>query len=357
MKHILLTTIAAVLLVGCGQSDVWEQPDVWEAVRTGNSKALEKHLSAADTLSRKVDYGHLLLEVDIDHVSEENDTSPVFEATKILHKRTKFYGLSDSRIKAISWSSIVVDLSTLDRGIPNGYEQLITSTAYLEFALVHNDSVQLIANEVTPAGYKKYAQTTKDAQGNSFTSDVLVEIENKYGLKGEHIKNASPARNPLTQEPMILFTFNSEGAEAMGQLSSENIGQRLALILDGKLMSTPVLQERITSNGQITGNFTSEEAAIIANALENPLKAPLMIKERYTDSKLSLGAALLRIATIRNYTEIIELLIKQRPEVINAMGKNKETALDFATRKHTETADLLRKHGAKTGEELKAEGK
>ena len=101
-------------------------------------------------------------------------------------------------------------------------------------------------------------------------------------------------------------------------------------------------------------NTTSEEAAIIANALENPLKAPLMIKERYTDSKLSLGAALLRIATIRNYTEIIELLIKQRPEVINAMGKNKETALDFASRNHTKVANLLRKHGGKTKKELEA---
>ncbi len=82
MKHLLLTTIAAVLLVGWGHSDVWELADVWEAVRTGNSKALEKHLSAADTLSRKVDYGHLLLEVDIDHISEGNDTSPVFKAAK-----------------------------------------------------------------------------------------------------------------------------------------------------------------------------------------------------------------------------------------------------------------------------------
>ena len=351
MKHTFSATIAALLLVGCGQ------PDILEAVRTGNSKALEKHLNAGDTLSRTVVYGHLLLEVDVDQIFEEDDASPASEAAKILRKRTNLYGLSDSRIKAISWNSIVVDLSTLDRGIPNGYEQLITNTAYLEFALVHKDSDTLIANEITPAGYKKYAQTTKDAQDNSFTSDVLVEIENKYGLKGEHIISAYPSRDPLTQSPMILFGFNSAGGSAMSRLSSENIGQRLALILDGKLVSAPVLQERITSNGQITGDFTSEEAATIANALRNPLNAPLMIKERYTDSKLSLGAALLRIAIIRNYTEIIELLIKQRPEVINAMGKNKETALDFAVRNHTEIADLLRQHGGKSGEKLKGEGK
>ena len=88
--------------------------------------------------------------------------------------------------------------------------------------------------------------------------------------------------------------------------------------------------------------------------IRDRLNAPLMIIEEYADSKLSLGAALLRIAIIRNYTEIIELLIKQRPEVINAMGKNKGTALDFASRNHTKVADLLRKHGGKTKKELEA---
>ena len=348
---LLLTTIAAVVLVGCGQ------PDIWEAVRTGNSKAVEKHLRAADTLSRKVDYGHLLLEVDIDHVSEENDTSPVFEATKILHKRTKPYGLSDSLIKVITRNLIVVDLSTFDRGIPNGYEELLTSRKHLELSLVHNDSERLLANDIIPDGFKKYAHDSYDSDGEPYTEQLLVEIKNKYGLKGEHIKNASPSRNPLTQEPMILFTFNSDGAQATGQLRGNNIGERMAIMLAGELMSAPVLGERITSNGQITGNFTVDEAATIANALLNPLNVPLMIKERYTDSELSLGAALLRIAAIRNYPEIIELLIKQRPEVINDMGKNKETALDFASRNHTKVAALLRKHGGKTAEELKAESK
>ena len=109
---------------------------------------------------------------------------------------------------------------------------------------------------------------------------MLVEIENEYGLKGEHITSAYPSRDPLTQSPMILFGFNSEGASAMGRLTQqENIGKQMAIILDGKLLSAPVLQDRITSNGQITGDFTSEEATTIANALLNPLKAPLTIEE------------------------------------------------------------------------------
>ena len=65
----------------------------------------------------------------------------------------------------------------------------------------------------------------------------------------------------------------------MGSLSGANVGRQMAIILDGQLMSAPVLQEQITSNGQITGDFTMQEAATIANALLNPLKAPLEIVE------------------------------------------------------------------------------
>ena len=65
----------------------------------------------------------------------------------------------------------------------------------------------------------------------------------------------------------------------MGSLSGANVGRQMAIILDGQLMSAPVLQEQITSNGQITGDFSMQEAATIANALLNPLKAPLEIVE------------------------------------------------------------------------------
>ena len=202
------------------------------------------------------------------------------QAVEVLRRRVDTIGVAEPDIRPLGANKIMIQLPGLSEADQAKAKKLVTEAAFLEFALVHENSDRLIADELTPDGYKKYAYTSKDAQGDKFTRDVLVEIENEYGLKGEHITSAYPSRDPLTQSPMILFGFNSEGASAMGNLTrQENIGKQMAIILDGKLLSAPVLQDRITSNGQITGDFTSEEAATIANALLNPLKAPLTIEE------------------------------------------------------------------------------
>ena len=211
------------------------------------------------------------------------------QAVEVLRRRVDTIGVAEPDIRTVGENKILIQLPGLSEADQAKAKKLVTEAAFLEFCLVHKDSRTLIANDITPVGYRKYALTTKDAQGNSFTSDVLVETENKYGLKGEHITSAYPSRDALTQSPMILFGFNSAGGSAMAQLSGNNIGERMAIILDGKLLSAPVLQERITRNGQITGDFTSEEAAIIANALLNPLKAPLTIEEEMSVEP-SLGA-------------------------------------------------------------------
>ena len=212
------------------------------------------------------------------------------QAVEVLRRRVDTIGVAEPDIRPLGANKIMIQLPGLSEADQAKAKKLVTEAAFLEFALVHENSDRLIADELTPDGYKKYAYTSKDAQGDKFTRDVLVEIENEYGLKGEHITSAYPSRDPLTQSPMILFGFNSEGASAMGNLTrQENIGKQMAIILDGKLLSAPVLQERITSNGQITGDFTSEEAATIANALLNPLKAPLTVEEEMSVEP-SLGA-------------------------------------------------------------------
>ena len=222
------------------------------------------------------------------------------QAVEVLRRRVDSIGVAEPDIRPVGDNMIMIQLPGLSEADKADAKRLVTEAAFLQFALVHKDSRTLIDRErrlaangvdddITPDGYRKYALTTKDDAGNSFTSEVLVELENKYGLKGEYIKNASASRNPLTQEPMILFEFDADGGAAMYQLSSKNIGERMAIILDGKLISAPTLQSAINSNGQITGDFTQEEATTIANALENPLKAPLDIVEEMSVEP-SLGA-------------------------------------------------------------------
>ena len=221
-----------------------------------------------------------LVAIDTNKLENAAAGGALAQAVEVLRRRVDTIGVAEPDIRPLGANKIMIQLPGLSEADQAKAKKLVTEAAFLEFALVHQNSDRLIADEITPDGYKKYAYTSKDAQGDKFTRDVLVEIENEYGLKGEHITSAYPSRDPLTQSPMILFGFNSEGASAMGRLTQqENIGKQMAIILDGKLLSAPVLQDRITSNGQITGDFTSEEAATIANALLNPLKAPLTIEE------------------------------------------------------------------------------
>ena len=265
--------------------------------RTPNNRlvlqALQKRVAGQIQLGLDLKGGSSFL-VKMDTNKLENASGALSQAVEVLRRRVDSIGVAEPDIRPVGDNMIMIQLPGLSEANQADAKRLVTEAAFLEFALVHKDSRTLIANDITPDGYRKYALTSKDDAGNSSTSDVLVEIVegrpgNKYGLKGEYITSASASRNPLTQEPLILFGFNSDGGSAMSQLSGDNTLRQMAIILDDKLLSAPTLQERISNNGQITGDFTQEEATTIANALLNPLKAPLTIEEEMSVEP-SLGA-------------------------------------------------------------------
>jgi len=84
-------------------------------------------------------------------------------------------------------------------------------------------------------------------------------------------------------KPAVSFTFKGEGASKFGVLTEENIGKRLAIVLDGTIKSAPTIQERITSQGRITGDFTTEEAKDLALVLRSgALPVPVEIEQERT---------------------------------------------------------------------------
>src|SRR5919198_4860302 len=112
----------------------------------------------------------------------------------------------------------------------------------------------------------------KNPKGPVEVSRYLVKREPERGLTGKYIKNARAIFDPGTGEPQIEFSFNDEGAALFADITRENVGKHLAIILDGQIKSAPRIEGPIPGgNGVIHGSFTVEEAFDLASVLLNPL--------------------------------------------------------------------------------------
>jgi preprotein translocase subunit SecD len=104
-------------------------------------------------------------------------------------------------------------------------------------------------------------------------------VEKRVMVSGELLENAS-AGFDQNSRPAVNFQLNAEGARRFGRVTGENIGRPFAIVLDGKVVSAPVIQSQIFGSGQITGNFDvaeTNELALILRA--GALPAPLIILE------------------------------------------------------------------------------
>src|SRR5262249_39514517 len=152
--------------------------------------------------------------------------------------------------------------------------KMIKKAAFLEFRLVHANSDEDLREGTPKPGYE-FLRRKVQREGREFIE--AVEVKKRPEMVGG-IKSAMVVRGNLG-EPEISFNLDSEGAKKFGEITSENVGRRLAIILDGDLYSAPVIQNAIlTGTGQITGQFDQREAFELQNVLENPLKAPLTIE-------------------------------------------------------------------------------
>ncbi len=130
-----------------------------------------------------------------------------------------------------------------------------------------------------------------DASGTSGTTMVLpgahddhtYELERRVVMAGERIRDAHMAFNQNTGEPVVNFDLDRAGARQFADMTRNNIGRPLAIVLDDKVITAPVIRSEIGASGEISGSFTTREASELALLLRaGALPAPLEVVEERT---------------------------------------------------------------------------
>ena len=111
-----------------------------------------------------------------------------------------------------------------------------------------------------------------------------IAVQKRIMVDGEDLVDAQQSFDQQSGEPDVSFRFNLRGGQKFGAITTENVGRPFAIVLDGKVISAPVIRSPITGGtGQITGNFTLEEASSLAILLRaGALPAKLTVVEERT---------------------------------------------------------------------------
>jgi SecD/SecF fusion protein len=224
------------------------------------------HIQSADTNAAKV--------------SSTERERLVSQAAEVLRHRVDRLGVAEPVIQPAGQDHIMIQLPGLSQANQDEARQNIQKAAYLEFRLVHPESAQLIKDGIIEPGYEVLKMKRRAPDGTIAMDSYLVQKKLAGGLTGKYVKRAFPSRNPVSNEPVIELQFDSEGAEKFFDVTSQHVGEQLAIVLDGELYTAPRINGPIRGNCEISGgNMDINEAITIANVLENPLETPVKIDE------------------------------------------------------------------------------
>jgi len=213
-----------------------------------------------------VDLGNLLELSFSDQGLVKLKISSQDQALEIVRRRIDEIGTNEPNILKRGNNRILVELPGLDD--PKRIKSLLGKTANLTFRFVSNNNQDSFGLEKL-----KY----EDGLNEDLVSKRII-------LSGDNLLDAQPRMNNQTNETVVSFTLDRLGAKRFGKATSANVGRQLAIVLDGKIISAPVIRDTIASgSGQISGGFTFQTATDLALLLRSgALPAPLNIIEERT---------------------------------------------------------------------------
>ncbi len=207
-------------------------------------------------------------------VSDAMDT-----AVEVVRKRIDALGTREPTIIRQGEDRIVVQVPGLDD--PTALKKLIGQTAKLEFKLVDDTAAPNdVAQGIAPPG----DEIVPYAEGSEVGGVKALAVKRLGGIKGDQLTNAKQGFEQQTNRPVVSITFNQQGGAKFAELTQQNVNKRFAIILDGKVLSAPAINEPILGgSAQISGSFTVQSATQLAIALRSgALPVDLTVVEERT---------------------------------------------------------------------------
>ncbi len=189
-------------------------------------------------------------------------------------------GISESVITKQGRERVLVQIPGVER-VPT---ELITGKGYLEFKIVEDQAAnEELLRERHPEGLPEgmvIATEVDAATGSVIAAYLLPETP---ALTGDLLADAASQFNQQIGQWRINFRWNSEGADRFADLTGRNINRQLAILLDGQVQSAPAIRSKIYERGEISGDFTQQEAAELAVILRaGSLPIDIRIEEERT---------------------------------------------------------------------------
>lgn len=258
----------------------------FELIDVSKKNKMDEFLKSLQGLDIAYNGGNYNIKFTKAKEQEIKDTA-ITQAVSIIRDRIDIFGLSEPSVTKQGDDNILVQLP----GIKTTQQEqealdLIMRPAFLKMMAVDEDRVARV-NEITTLEAQSYGDVVLDFINEPNSKILLKSIP---VLDGTQITDARVSYNNNTMQRTIVFSLNSVGSKIFGEFSANNIGKRMAIVLDDKVYSAPTIRERISGSAQISGDFTPSEASNIAIALRSgALSAPLELLEKRSIGP-SLGA-------------------------------------------------------------------
>jgi preprotein translocase subunit SecD len=247
----------------------------------------------------------------------------VTQARQTIERRVNELGVAEPSIaqQGAAGDQILVQLpgvSDVDRA-----KQIIQSTGTLQLKLVEQGPASsreaLLVNGQEPQGME-IVPGSSGQPGDATT--VYYLVRRASAVEGRDLRSAR-ASIDQNGRPAVSFTLNSDGGRRFGQITAENIGRQLAIVLDGRVQSAPTIEGRISNDGQIFGSFTQEDVANLSLILRSgSLGASLSYLEERTIGP-TLGADSIRAGVLASlvglFLVIAFMLIYYKLSGVNAV--------------------------------------